>query len=64
MKYIPAGSMEICKTCRYAKLVKHPEHHINHPDYLEARCLIPLFAQVTGKNKCKDYELKENEDDA
>lgn len=51
-----------CKTCRYAHLVKHTEHHKDHPDYLEGRCRIPMFARiVTKRNKeyCKDYEPRE-----
>lgn len=43
-----------CKTCQYAKIVKHPEHHRNHPEYLEGRCRIPLFARVTVKGE-KEY---------
>ena len=48
-----------CKTCNLAHLVKHTEHHINHPDYLEGRCRIPLFARITTKGKkeyCADWE--------
>ena len=51
-----------CKTCKYAKLVKHPEHNKNHPGYLEGRCRIPLFARITvkkGKEYCEDYEQRE-----
>lgn len=50
-----------CKTCKYAKLIEHPERHLSSPDYLEGRCRIPLFARITQKDKteyCEDYERR------
>ena len=60
-------NLKDCKTCRYAHMVKHPEHHKDHPDYLEGRCRIPMFAKIVtkrGKEYCKDYEPREDKTDA